>query len=483
MPDMLPPQPLRAGGTVVDETDVVIIGAGFAGLAAAVEARLAGASVLLLEKMAGHGGCSVISDGWVAAAGTPWQAERGIADSPERMAADMFAAGRGLNHPDLVHTVCRASAETVAWTRTDLGVRYLDRVDRAGGHSLPRSLIMHRHTGATLVQALLRRLRGLGADVTTRARLESLITGPDGGVTGARVRAGYRYPNPDSGRVIEIRARRGVILATGGFGADVGFRSAQDPRLDAGVQTTCRPYTTADGLVAAIRAGAAPVHLSHIQLGPWASPDEKGYGDGPAFASYTALPYGIVVDPATGLRFVNEMADRKTRADAILARGRPCVAVADAAGLAESGVSIDRALAKGVVRSFPDPEGLAEGYGMPAEAFLNTVRRFNAAIAAGRDAEFGKPFLAGCGPLTRPPFYAMRLWPKVHHTMGGVLIDVHARVKDLDGHPIPGLFAAGEVTGGIHGASRLGSCAITECLVFGRIAGRNAAAGARETSP
>jgi hypothetical protein len=225
-----------------------------------------------------------------------------------------------------------------------------------------------------------------------------------------------------------------------------------------------------------MRIGALTIHLSRIQLGPWTSPDEKRYGIGPDFGSYIAFPYGIVVDPATGRRIVNELADRKIRAEAILATGHPCIGIADVKGIERAGRNIDHCLKKGVVKAFENLEDIAEHYGIPPAPFKDTVDRFNRAVKEKHDPEWGKPMTADTTPLAHPPFSCMRLWPKIHHTMGGVLIDTRARVLDLSKKPIPGLYAAGEVTGGIHGACRLGSCAIADCIVFGRIAGRQAAA-------
>jgi succinate dehydrogenase/fumarate reductase flavoprotein subunit len=122
-------------------------------------------------------------------------------------------------------------------------------------------------------------------------------------------------------------------LATGGFGADVSFRSLQDPRLTSDIQTTNKPFATAEALKSALTIGAASVQLSHIQLGAWASPDEKGFGAGPLFADYILFQYGIIIDPATGKRFVNELGDRKKTADAILNVGHSCVGIADHAAV------------------------------------------------------------------------------------------------------------------------------------------------------
>jgi flavocytochrome c len=460
-----------------EAADVVVVGGGFAGLAAAIEARSAGASVIILEKMHACGGNSIISAGGIAAAGTEMQRQRGIEDSPQVMAEDMMAAGLGLNHPDLVRTVAERANEAFEWTIDVLGVQYLDRVDIFGGHSVPRCYATHNDSGSAIIKPQLAKLRELGIEPRTHVLLEDLVLDKQGTVRGVRVREGYRYPRRDSGQPRAIGAEKAVVLASGGFGADVRFRRAQDPRLTATIDTTNKRSSTAEVLLQALRLGAAPVHLSHIQLGPWTSPDERGYGAGPFFSDYIAFPLGLVVHPETGRRFVNELADRKKLADSILQVGHPCIAVADATAVAQSGYSIERALRKGVVQPFDSLRGLAAAYGLPPQALEEAVARFNRGVERGTDEDFGKPVMPAARPLECPPFYGMRLWPKVHYTMGGIRIDTSARVIDLEGVPIPRLYAAGEITGGVHGACRLGSCAITDCLVFGRIAGLNGASG------
>ena len=458
-----------------ESEEVIVIGAGFAGLSAAIEAHNAGASVIILEKMKAPGGNSIISDGGIAAAGTPMQEKAGIRDSAELMYSDMLKAGLGLNHPDLVREVVARSNEVLQWSIDYLGVEYLDRVDQFGGHSVPRCLTALNVSGATIIRQQISKLRELGIEVRLQMCLKTFVTNADGRVCGVLVREGYDHKTPEAGTDRYIRARRAVVLATGGFGSDIAFRTAQDPRLTEEIDSTNTPFATAEALVEALRIQAMPVHLSHIQLGPWASPDEKGYGVGPRFADYIVFQYGVVVSPTTSARVVNELADRKTVADAILEVGQPCIGIADSKAVQQSGWSIDRCLEKGVVRGFSRLSELGSYYGLDNTALASTMERFNAHIEGKADTEFGKPILPEALPLKYPPFYGMRLWPKVHHTMGGVQINVRAQVINLDHRPIEGLYAAGEVTGGVHGACRLGSCAITDCLVFGRIAGRNAA--------
>ena len=463
-----------------EEVEVLVVGSGFAGMAAAIEARRAGATVLVLEKMASPGGNSVISDGSVAAAGSALQRRHGIEDSPDLMVRDMLRAGLELNHPALARLVADSSAAALKWTIDELGVRYQDRVLQFGGHSVPRTHATPGLSGAALFRPLLQRARDLGAEIRTGAFVEGLVRDPEGGVLGTRVRVGYTFPDAASGRPLTCRAARGVVVATGGFASDVAFRTVQDPRLTPAVASTNHPGATAEMLKELLRGGAAQVHLSWIQLGPWASPDEQGNGVGPTFATYVAFPFGIVVNPVTGQRFVNELADRRTRVEALLGIGHPAVAIADTAGVALSGQRIAKCLRKGVVRSFDSLAELARAYGVSPAALERTVATYNEHVARGEDPELGKPILAGAPRLGSPPFLAMRVWPKIHYTMGGVQIDADAQVIDLDGRPIRGLFAAGEVTGGVHGACRLGSTSIMDCLVVGRIAGTRAAATAND---
>ncbi len=455
--------------------DVVVIGSGFAGLAAAIEAAEAGASVVVLEKMKAPGGNSIISDGGIAAAGTALQEKFGYEDSPELMYSDMMKAGLELNHPELAREVAERSNEVFQWSIDHLGVEYMDRVDHFGGHSVHRCYTPAGRTGATIIHRQVEKLSELGVEIRLGVFLETFIQSPEGRVCGVRVRGGYNYKDPEAGTDMVINADKAVILATGGFGSDIAFRSAQNPRLTKEVDTTNKPFATAEVLSEAIKLGAASVHLSHIQLGPWTSPDEKGFGDGPVFADYIVFLCGIVVDPATGRRFVNELGDRKILSDALLAVGHPCVGIADSTAVESQGWDISRGLDKGVIKKFQSLKDLASAYDIPSSELQSTLERYNGFVKDKVDLEFGKPIMDDASPVNRPPFYGIRLWPKVHFTMGGVQINIKGQVLDLNQVPIGGLFAAGEVTGGVHGACRLGSCAITECLVFGRIAGQNAA--------
>lgn len=452
--------------------DVVVIGGGFAGLAAGIEARLAGASVLLVEKMARPGGNSIISDGGMNAAGSSLQKAQGIHDSPELMYRDMLKAGQGLNSPALAKAVAENSVETLEWTRDFLGVKFKDRVDHFGGHSLARTHITQRVSGVDIIKPMATKFQELGGKLSLKTLMRELITKPGEGVVGVDLQSGFSLKKGGQGETYQVLADGGVVVAAGGFGADVDFRLVQDPRLGEKVDTTNKPSATAEGLKALFKIGAAPVHLSHIQLGPWCSPDERYYGAAPDFICYVSQPHGIWLNMDTGSRFANELDDRAVRANAILALGKPALALADQTAVDKVGWDLSKALAKGVVCRFDSLAKLANHYGVDLSALEKSVSRYNEFHGQNQDPDFAKPILADSKPIEVPPFYAARIWPKVHYTMGGARIDAKTRVLDLEGQPIPKLFAAGEVTGGVHGACRLGGNSITECLYFGRVAGR-----------
>lgn len=458
-----------------EKEDVVVIGSGFAGLAAAIEAKNAGASVVVFEKMRVAGGNSIINGGVVAAAGSPYQAEKGIKDSPDLLYQDMLKAGLYLNHTELARMVAEQSNDVVQWTINYLGVKYKSLV-HLGGHSVPRSYLTHNSSGSAIVTRQLAKLKELGVQVKTGVYLENIIQNKDGRIVGVKIREGFKFPDEKSGTVKYVKTNKAVVMATGGFSNDVAFRLIQDPKLTADVDSTNQPGATAEALKEALRIGATPVQPSWIQLGPWTSPDEKGFGAAPHFVAGVIFPYGVMVDPSTGKRFVNELANRKVRADAIIKTGHPCIGIADQGGTERRKKLVEKLIERGVVKKFDSLEDLCAAYKIPVKAAKESVENYNRYLKAGEDKEFGRYLQKDAKPVVQAPFYGVRIWPKVHHTMGGIQINKKAEVMDLNQKPIPGLYAAGELAGGVHGAVRLGSCAVVDCLVFGRIAGKNAAA-------
>ncbi len=458
-----------------EEYDVVVIGSGFAGLAAAIEARKLCSSVIVLEKMAVPGGNSTISGGLFAAAGSPLQAQENIDDSPDLMLADMLAAGNNYNHRELARIVAERSTETLLWTINDLGVKYKPKLSHLGGHSVPRTYNTTNTSGAGIVRPMLVRCREMDIPVRLKTFLTQLCIDEKGDVEGIEVREDYIFPHRESGTPKRIRARQAIVLATGGFSQDKDFRAIQNPMLTEDMECTNHKGATAESLILALKAGATPVQLSMIQLGPWASRDEEGFGVGSMFSMLAGFPYGILIDLRTGERFVNEQADRKLLVDAMLSSGRESIAIVDEMGVRHAS-TLDQCLKRGVVRRFDTIEDLAMANQVPILPLKHTIDSYNALIEGGKGDTFGKSIPRDLMPMKHPPYYCIRLVSKVHHTMGGIRINARAQVIRMDGNqPIGRFYAAGEIVGGVHGASRLGSNAIPECLVFGRIAGTNAA--------
>lgn len=465
-----------------DETvDVIVVGSGFAGLAAAYEAKKAGATVALLEKMKTPGGNSIINGGIFAVPGSPEQKHLGIKDSPELMMQDMLKAGDNLNHLEKVKTLCEQALPTYWWTVNELDVKYqTENIKQEGGHSVPRSLFTINGSGSEIVNKELAALEKLGVKPRLRTWMQEIITDENGRVVGVKVRENYRFPNADSGRVKYIAAKRAVVLCFGGFAADAEFRSIYDPKLNATLQSTNQPGATGDSWRMAMAIGAHVIQADQIQILPQTSPDEKGFGIGFAWSGHVSM-YGIWVENATGKRFINELANRKVRANAIfaqLAKGRECLAIGDA-GTAAMFAEIrpgmlKKELERKCVFEYKTLEDLAKAHKIPIDALKATIAEYNEAISTKKDP-VGRPVNPKAKPLGNGPWYVARMSPKVHHCMGGLYTNNKAQVYHVKGGLITGLYAAGEATGGVHGAVRLGSCGTADSLIYGRIAGQEAA--------
>ena len=462
-----------------DETvDVIVVGSGFAGLTAAYVAKKAGADVLILEKMPTFGGNSIINGGIMGVPGTEIQKEKGIKDSVDLMVSDMLKAGLQMNHPDKVRALCEEAYPAYRMLVDELGVEFSKTIlKHEGGHSVPRSLFTANGSGSEIVMKLAKGLEKQGVKPRLRVIMDHIVLDDTGRAVGLEVREGWRIDRPVSGKKKTIRAKKGIVLAYGGFGADVAYRTMFDPKLTERFQTTNQPGATAEAWREAASIGAQMIQNDWIQCLPYTSPDEKGFGIGWAWAGHTQA-YGFWIDAATGKRFVNELADRKIRCDAIIARGNQghdCLSVgdkktADLFGKIRPGW-LQRQLDRKVVFEYPTLEAMAEAHKIPLDALKATVAGVNESVATKKDP-LGRRVNEDLKPQTDGPWYVSRLSPKVHHCMGGILTTPKAEVINVMGRVIPGLYAAGEATGGVHGAVRLGSNAITDCIANGRIAGR-----------
>ena len=467
-----------------DETvDVIVVGSGFAGLAAAIEAKKAGAKTIVLEKMPTAGGNSIINGGILTATGCPQQLKHKIKDSPELLAKDILVACLYMHQPEKVKLLAKNALSNYEWTVKELGVEYnQDAIGQEGGHSVPRYVFTKNGSGSGIVSKELEKVKALGVPVRLRTYVKHIIRDEKGRVVGLEVLEGYRFPKADSGKTKFIRATKGVVLCYGGFSRDVAYRTMQDPKLVASLDSTNQPGATAELWRETSRIGCAQVQNDWIQCTPWNSPKEKGMGIGWTFSQSGAAEYGLWVS-TTGKRFVNELANRKVRADAIMVEqtnGHRAVAICtqnnlNAYKVARPGM-LEKLLEQGIVKQYKDLDGIAADFKIPTDELKKTVAKFNDAVKSKKDPEFGRYINNEQKPLTEGPWYAAEMSPKVHHCMGGLYTNIDCQVIDIvTDKPIPGLYAAGEATAGVHGAVRLGSCAILDCLVNGRIAGQKAA--------
>ena len=449
-----------------DETvDVIVVGTGFAGLAAAIEAKKAGANVIVLEKMTFAGGNSAINGGIMTATGCPQQKMHGIKDS-------ILVAGAYMNNREKVHQMVTQVLSNYEWCVKELGVQFLpDAIGQEGGHSVPRYVTTTNGSGSGIVMKELEYVKKLGIPVRLRTYVEHIVRDESGRVTGLEVRENYKFPDKTSGTVKRIAAKKGVVLCYGGFAADVKFRMYQDPKLDASLDTTNQPSATSELWRETSAIGCLQVQNDWIQCGPWGNPKEKGMGIGWQFNQTAAAEYGIWVN-SKGDRFVNELANRKVRADAIMVEqqnGLKAFAICN-----EPNVQPLKKQRPGFLEKML--EAMAKGAGIPLDELKKTIAAFNEAVKSKKDPAFGRYINNDQVPMVDGPWYIGECQPKVHHCMGGLYTDLNCQVIDVrNDKPIPGLYAAGESTSGVHGAVRLGSVAILDCLVFGRIAGQKVA--------
>ncbi|MEN1759928.1 flavocytochrome c [Anoxynatronum sibiricum] len=438
-------------------TDVVIIGAGGAGLAAAIEAHDAGKEVIVVEQMPIIGGNTLRATGGLNAAGTSSQEAAGIEDDADVHYEDTMKGGYELNDPSLVRILADEAGPAVEWL-IGLGADLSD-VGRLGGSSNNRS---HRPTGgapvgAHLVEVLRTSVedRGIEIKINTKA-VEILKEG--NAVTGILV-------EDNKGDTYQISAKA-VIVATGGFGANSDMFADYDASLT-GFGSTNHPGADGVAILMAQAAGAALIDMEQIQTHPTVVP-EKGY-----MITEAVRGNGAILINRNGERFTNEIGTRDVVSEAMLAQEGATGFLFFDEGIRESLSAIEGYIRQGFVTEAGSLEEMAELMDMDAAVLTATVEAYNAAVAAGNDEAFGRDDMPRT--LETAGYYLIEVGPAVHHTMGGIHISPQAEVLDESGSPIPGLFAAGEVTGGIHGGNRLGGNALADLMVFGRIAGKSAA--------
>ena len=453
--------------------DVVVIGAGGAGFSAAITAKNAGANVVLLEKMPAVGGNSLISGAEMNVAKNWVQPKLGINDdSPELHAQDTFKGGDGKGDMKVINVMTHQALDAAKWCRDYLGVRFEDdNLFFFGGHSRKRALIPVGHTGTEFIAKFQAKADELGIPVITNMKAEELIKNKDGRVVGVKATM--------DGSEYTFNAKGGVVLATGGFGANPEMVKKYNPKIDERFKTTDAPGSTGEALYMAERAGAELVNMGYIQTYPICDP-LSGAIELIADARFD----GAIMLNQEGKRFVEELQRRDVLSEAILNQtGRYCwVLWNDKIGSISNTVKAhaneyEAFTKQGIMTTCDDLKCIADFTKIPFDQLRKTVKRVSDMAGKGNDKDFNHR--AGLMDMQQGKYYVIKAVPSTHHTMGGVRINEKAEALTAEGKVIPGLWAAGEVTGVTHGTNRLGGNAYTDIIVFGRIAGEAAAKAAK----
>ena len=484
------------------DADVVVVGAGGAGMTAAITAAAGGKSVVILESQSMVGGNSVRATGGMNAGKTVYQDENefgesagvektlktaaekyadnetitalaktvseqwaayqanptGYFDSVELMELDTMIGGKGINDPELVETLCANSADAIDWL-DEHGIT-LHNVSSFGGASVKR---IHRpvnaegktvSVGSYMIPLLQENCEKAGVKMMLDTTATEILTDANGAAVGVKATGA-------SGETVTVNAKA-VVLATGGFGANLDMVVKYKPELK-GFMTTNAPGIQGQGIEMAQAIGAATVDMDQIQIHPTVEANTA------ALITEGLRGDGAILINEEGQRFIDEVGTRDVVSAAEIAQtGSYSWLVVDQA-MADASSVIQGYIKKGYTVTGSTYEELGKAMGVDAAAFAETMEKWNGYVEAKNDPDFGRTSFAN--PLNTAPYYAVKVTAGVHHTMGGLKINANTEVLNEKGEVIPGLFAAGEVTGGVHGANRLGGNAVADFTVFGRIAG------------
>ena len=484
------------------DADVVVVGAGGAGMTAAITAAAEGKNVVILESQSMVGGNSVRATGGMNAGKTVYQDENefgesagvektlktaaekyadnetitalaktvseqwaayqanptGYFDSVELMELDTMIGGKGINDPALVETLCANSADAIDWL-DEHGIT-LHNVSSFGGASVKR---IHRpvnaegktvSVGSYMIPLLQENCEKAGVKMMLDTTATEILTDANGAAVGVKATGA-------SGETVTVNAKA-VVLASGGFGANLDMVVKYKPELK-GFMTTNAPGIQGQGIEMAQAIGAATVDMDQIQIHPTVEANTA------ALITEGLRGDGAILINEEGQRFIDEVGTRDVVSAAEIAQtGSYSWLVVDQAMVDASSV-IQGYIKKGYTVTGATYEELGKAMGVDAAAFAETMEKWNGYVEAKNDPDFGRTSFAN--PLNTAPYYAVKVTAGVHHTMGGLKINANTEVLNEKGEVIPGLFAAGEVTGGVHGANRLGGNAVADFTVFGRIAG------------
>ena len=484
------------------DADVVVVGAGGAGMTAAITAAAEGKTVVILESQSMVGGNSVRATGGMNAGKTVYQDENefgesagvektlktaaekyadnetitalaktvseqwaayqanptGYFDSVELMELDTMIGGKGINDPELVETLCANSADAIDWL-DEHGIT-LHNVSSFGGASVKR---IHRpvnaegktvSVGSYMIPLLEENCEKAGVKMMLDTTATEILTDANGAAVGVKATGA-------SGETVTVNAKA-VVLASGGFGANLDMVVKYKPELK-GFMTTNAPGIQGQGIEMAEAIGAATVDMDQIQIHPTVEANTA------ALITEGLRGDGAILINEEGQRFIDEVGTRDVVSAAEIAQtGSYSWLVVDQA-MADASSVIQGYIKKGYTVTGATYEELGKAMGVDAAAFAETMEKWNGYVEAKNDPDFGRTSFAN--PLNTAPYYAVKVTAGVHHTMGGLKINANTEVLNEKGEVIPGLFAAGEVTGGVHGANRLGGNAVADFTVFGRIAG------------
>ena len=505
------PVPLKIkkrNGSTTESYDLVIVGSGGAGLSAAVTAAEAGDhKVVILEKMPVIGGNTLrcasafnaadperqkrlpmtetLKDAVVKAISEkPVNAEHAklmadvkakyeaylksgsktLFDCPEWHALQTYNGGDKVGHIPLIRTYSENVLDTLHWMQKH-GTPVLDRVSQGAGALWQRTHQVDAPAGTGLVEPLLKSARKDGVKIITGMRAQELIT-RNGKVVGVRA-------TDTVGNNYRFNSKYGVILATGGYSQNKEMRQKSSPNLTPDMVSTNQPGATGDGIIMATKIGAATTGMNYVQVYPLATP---GSGTLQGRARKMSGLDDVIDVNKNGQRFVKEDARRDEFVAAIKKQpGAMCYDINDSSivqKINSFGEDVETLVKLGRIYKADTLEGLAKQLGMPPENLKATVAEYNKMVDAKNDPKFGRKLFDK--KIEKAPFYATPRAPSIHHTMGGLEINSKAQVLNTKGQVIKGLYAAGEVTGGIHGSNRLGGNATADVLTFGRIAAKSA---------
>lgn len=451
-------------------TQLLVVGGGLAGFAAALSAAEAGLQVLLLEKTAATGGSSAMSGGCLAFAGTDLQREHGIEDSAELLFRDLVEVGKGECDEDLVRAYTNNQLASYEWLKQH-GVRFQPVIETASGQSVPR---VHNVDPADMVRQLQQAALNTGrVELLHQTRARRLLRDMGGRVIGVTAE--------QAGRTLEIHAERGVILACGGFVHDREMIHRFAPLYDEAVFIGGEG-NEGDGLRMAWALGADVRDMVHIKGTFGKHPmDENNHH------ACLAVYKGAIAVNQDGRRYVDESLSYKLLGDACMQQPYAVTYQILDQDIMLSGdnrvriLDFERRLEEGLFVEADSLEQLARLLELPEQVFIDEVNAYNAAVTAGETPAFGRQHLVHqfgeLRPIVRPPFYAYPSTAAVFGTYCGVRVDPQMRVQDVFGEPIEGLLAAGEMVGGLHGAAYMTGSALGKAAIFGRLAAATVAQG------